>query len=56
MAEIQTLIGGHLTMDNIQSLNLTASKVTIADALIKDAMIDTVSANKSILVQLILTM
>lgn len=46
VAEIQTLIGGHLTMDNIQSLNLTASKVTIADALIKDAMIDTVSANK----------
>ena len=33
-------------MDNIQSLNLTAGKVTIADALIKDAMIDTVSANK----------
>lgn len=46
VAEIQTLIGGHLTMDNIQSLNLTAGKVTIADALIKDAMIDTVSANK----------
>lgn len=46
VAEIQTLIGGHLTMDNIQSLNLTAAKVTIADALIKDAMIDTVSANK----------
>ena len=46
VAEIQTLVGGHLTMDNIQSLNLTASKVTIADALIKDAMIDTVSANK----------
>ena len=46
MAEIQTLVGGHLTMDNIQSLNLTAGKVTIADALIKDAMIDTVSANK----------
>ena len=46
VAEIQTLVGGHLTMDNIQSLNLTAAKVTIADALIKDAMIDTVSANK----------
>lgn len=46
VAEIQTLVGGHLTMDNIQSLNLTAGKVTIADALIKDAMIDTVSANK----------
>lgn len=46
VAEIQTLVGGHLTMDNIQSLILTSGKVTIADALIKDAMIDTVSANK----------
>lgn len=46
VAEIQTLVGGHLTMDNIQSLVLTSGKVTIADALIKDAMIDTVSANK----------
>ena len=46
VAEIQTLIGGNLTMDNIQSLVLTSDKVTIANALIKDAMIDTVSANK----------
>ena len=46
VADIQTLVGGHLTMDNIQSLVLTSGKVTIADALIKDAMIDTVSANK----------
>ena len=46
VAEIQTLIGGHLTMDNIQSLVLTADKVTIADALIKNAMIDSISANK----------
>ena len=46
VAEIQTLIGGNLTMDNIHSLVLTSGKVTIADALIKDAMIDTVSANK----------
>lgn len=46
VADIQTLIGGHLTMDNIQSLILTSDKVTIANALIKDAMIDTVSANK----------
>lgn len=46
IAEIQTLVGGNLTMDNIQSLVLTADKVTIANALIKDAMIDTVSANK----------
>ena len=46
VAKIQTLIGGNLTMDNIQSLVLTSDKVTIANALIKDAMIDTVSANK----------
>ena len=46
VAEIQTLIGGNLTMDNIHSLVLTADKVTIADALIKNAMIDSISANK----------
>ena len=46
VAEIQTLIGGNLTMDNIQSLVRTADKVTIADALIKNAMIDSISANK----------
>ena len=46
VAQIQTLIGGNLTMDNIHSLVLTSDKVTIANALIKDAMIDTVSANK----------
>ena len=46
VAQIQTLIGGNLTMDNIQSLVLTADKVTIADALIKNAMIDSISANK----------
>ena len=33
-------------MDNIQSLVLTADKVTIADALIKNAMIDSINANK----------
>ena len=46
VAQIQTLIGGNLTMDNIQSLVLTSDKVTIADALIKNAMIDSISANK----------
>lgn len=46
MAEIETLIGGHLTMDNIQSLVLTSSKVTVDNAFIKDAMIDRVSASK----------
>lgn len=43
---IETLVGGNLTMDNIQSLVLTASKVTVDNAFIKDAMIDKVSANK----------
>ncbi len=46
VAEIQTLVGGHLTMDNIQSLVLTSDKVTIANALIKDAMIANISASK----------
>lgn len=45
-ADIQTLIGGNLTMDNIQSLVLTSSKVTVDNAFIKDAMIDRVSASK----------
>lgn len=46
LAEIETLIGGHLTMDNIQSLVLTSSKVTVDNAFIKDAMIDRVNASK----------
>lgn len=46
VANIETLVGGHLTMDNIQSLVLTSSKVTVDNAFIKDAMIDRVSANK----------
>ena len=45
-AEIDTLINGHLTSDNIQSLILTSDKVTVEDAFIKDAMIDSVTANK----------
>ena len=45
-ADIETLVGGNLTMDNIQSLVLTSSKVTVDNAFIKDAMIDRVSANK----------
>lgn len=40
VADINTLIGGNLTMDNIQSLVLTTSKVTVDNAFIKDAMID----------------
>ena len=46
VATIQTLINGHLTSDNIQSLVLTADKVTIANALIKDAHIESVNASK----------
>ena len=46
LAEITTLVGGNLTMNNIQSLVLTSSKVTVDNAFIKDAMIDRVSASK----------
>ena len=46
VGEIDTIINGHLTSDNIQSLILTTDKVTVQDAFIKDAMIDTISANK----------
>lgn len=46
VGNIETLIGGNLTMDNIQSLVLTSSKVTVDNAFIKDAMIDRVSASK----------
>ena len=46
VADINTLIGGNLTMNNIQSLVLTTSKVTVDNAFIKDAMIDRVSASK----------
>ena len=46
VASINTLVGGQLTMDNIQSLVLTSSKVTVDNAFIKDAMIDRVSASK----------
>lgn len=46
IANIDNLVGGNLTMDNIQSLVLTSSKVTVDNAFIKDAMIDRVSASK----------
>ena len=45
-AEINTLVNGNLTSDNIQSMVITGDKFTVANAFIKDAMIDTVSANK----------
>ncbi len=46
VANIRTLINGNLTSDNIQSLVLTSDKVTIANALIKDAHIESVNASK----------
>lgn len=45
-ADINTLVNGHLTSENIQSLHLTAANTTIENALIKDAMIDTINASK----------
>lgn len=45
-AEINTLVNGHLTSDNIQSIVITGDKFTVANGFIKDAMIETVSANK----------
>jgi hypothetical protein len=46
VGNIKLLLNGHLTSDNIESLVLTASKVTVEDAFIKDAMIDSINANK----------
>lgn len=45
-AEINTLVNGNLTSDNIQSIVITGDKFTVANGFIKDAMIDTISANK----------
>lgn len=46
VGRIDTLVGGNLTMDNIHSLILSSDKVTVKDAFITNAMIDSVSANK----------
>ncbi|MGL5693727.1 MAG: phage tail spike protein [Peptostreptococcaceae bacterium] len=46
VAEIGTLVNGNLTSDNIHSLVISSDKVTVQDAFIKDAMIDTINANK----------
>ena len=45
-AEINTLVNGNLTSDNIQSIVITGDKFTVANGFIKDAMIETLSANK----------
>lgn len=46
IGRIDTLVGGNLTMENIASLILTSKKVTVEDAFIKNAMIDSISAAK----------
>ena len=46
VAKIGLLIGDNASIDDIQSLILTSKNVSIENALIKDAMIDTVSASK----------
>ena len=46
LADITTLVNGNLTSDNIQSMVITGDKFTVADGFIKNAMIDSVNANK----------
>ena len=46
LADITTLVNGNLTSDNIQSMVITGDKFTVANGFIKNAMIDSVSANK----------
>ena len=46
LAHIETLVNGNLTSDNIHSLILTSSKVTVENGFIKNAMIESLSATK----------
>lgn len=46
VGQIDTLVGGNLTMDNIASLNLTSDKVTVQNGFITNAMIQGLSAEK----------
>lgn len=46
IANINTLINGNLTSDNIQSMVITGDKFTVENGFIKNAMIDNVSASK----------
>ena len=46
LADIDTLVNGHLTSDNIQSMIITGDKFTVADGFIKNAMIDNITADK----------
>ena len=45
-ADIKTLLNGNLSSENIQSAGITSDKLTIADGFIKNAMIDSIVANK----------
>lgn len=45
-SELQTLVNGNLTSDNIHSLILSTDKVTVQDGFIKNAMIDSLAFNK----------
>lgn len=46
VGKIDTLINGNLTSDNIHSLILTSSKVTVENGFIKNAMIENVDVSK----------
>lgn len=46
VADINTLVNGNLTSDNIHSLVLTGDKVTVENGFIKSAMIESLAADK----------
>ena len=46
VANIETLVNGNLTSDNIHSLILTSSKVTVENGFIKNAMIESLDVSK----------
>ncbi len=45
-AEIKHLLSGNISSENIQTGGITSDKLTIANGFIKDAMIDSLNANK----------
>lgn len=46
VGDIETLVNGNLTSNNIQSLILTSDKVTVANGFIKNAMIENLNVSK----------
>ncbi|WP_286224082.1 MULTISPECIES: phage tail spike protein, partial [Bacillota] len=46
VGKIQTLVNGNLTSENIHSLHLTSSSVTVENGFIKNAMIDNLDVSK----------